>query len=171
MKHCFNLYLYELRIFVSPHPAPLITQFIRFRSVNQRRLNNASTPHFDLIKKIMTQSDIRSVHDIIRNDFIISSHCYDEFSRYLFRILLTGLRISVSLQDDATKGTTRAIAEPVCKIFKRLSNIKWNGKTLQNVYGLIFGSEIQQNRTCINSNYFVHVSLSFLEKKEIGNMF
>lgn len=50
--------------------------------------------------------------------------------------------MSVSLwHDEPPNFTTLATAEPVCNIFKCLSKMKWNGNTLQNVNGLIFGSE------------------------------
>lgn len=42
---------------------------------------------------------------------------------------------------DVTFGMTRATVEPVCTIFRSLSNMIWNGKTLQKVAGLTFGSE------------------------------
>lgn len=55
---------------------------------------------------------------------------------------LTGSRILVILQSgDITFGMTRATVDPVCTIFRSLSNIMWNGNTLQNVAGLTFGSK------------------------------
>lgn len=56
--------------------------------------------------------------------------------------LLTGSRIVVILHaGSVTLGMTLATVFPVWMILKSLSNIMWNGNTLQKVAGLTFGSE------------------------------
>lgn len=56
--------------------------------------------------------------------------------------ILTMSRMSVRRQPCVVSGITRAIADPACRIIKFLSKRRWNGNALENVSGLIFGSEI-----------------------------
>jgi len=57
---------------------------------------------------------------------------------------LTVKRMSLSLQWPLeTRGITRVMVHPVWTIVRSRLNIKWNGKTRQNVVGLTFGSTIR----------------------------
>lgn len=51
------------------------------------------------------------------------------------------------------RGRTRATARPLCTTRNFLSNIRWNGKTRQNVAGLTFGSA-NTNKMSIFSERF-----------------
>lgn len=58
-------------------------------------------------------------------------------------VKLTVKRISFSLQWPLeTRGITRVMVHPVWTIVRFRLNIRWNGKTRQNVVGLTFGSTV-----------------------------
>lgn len=72
----------------------------------------------------------------------------------------TGSRTSRSLQfSSANLGITRETDLPACTIFIVRSNIRWNGKTWQKIWGETSGSAATSSKSSSGSNSFENFTL------------